>query len=231
MTYRLSIATEAELDKLHDTSLKILKETGIRFMHEDALAIFRENGFKIEDDIVYITEAQVNKALDSCPPSFEFQALDPARNLIVGEDFVHAQPNAGAVFVHDSLGGHRKATLEDHANLVKICQKLDSISLNGSIPVDPSDVSQKHKHMHMLRESLKYTDKPIMGMAMDRLGALQQMDLMDIAIGEDRNLKDAQAGFESMMSMMFGFMGGANILVQALGTLEALMSTSYEKTI
>ena len=120
MTYRLSIATETELDQLHDASLKILAQTGIRFMHKDALAIFSKSDFKIEGDIVYITETQINKALSTCRPSFEFQALDPARKLIVGEDFVHAQPNAGAPFVHDSIEGKRKATLLDHANIVKI---------------------------------------------------------------------------------------------------------------
>ncbi len=363
MTYRLSIADRTELDKLHHASLKTLAQTGLRFMHKDALAIFSKNGFKIKGDIVYINESQVDNALASCPPSFEFQALDPARKLIVGEDFVHAQPNAGAPFVHDSVCGRRKAILEDHANIVKICQKLDSISFNGSMPVDPSDVSHRHKHMYMLRESLKYSNKPVMGMAMNRLGANQQIDLMDIAIGENRNIEDAhwigvvvnphsplawepegletifefvkrnqpvvlspaimagiagpidlvgtsvvqnaellsgivltqlirpgasivystastiadmrrasfcagspetmlinlpclqlardrynlpartmcgltesseidiQAGFESMMSMMFGYLNGANILVQTLGTLEALMSTSYEKII
>jgi len=363
MNYRLSIATEAELDQLHNASLKILTETGIRFMHKDVLAIFREKNFRMEGDIVYITGAQLEKALSTCPPSFEFQALDPARKIIVGKDFVHAQPNAGALFVHDSIGGRRNATLEDHANIVKICQKLESINFNGSMPVDPSDVSQKYKHMYILRESLKYTNKPIMGMAMNRRGAHEQIDLMDIAIGGNlcvenahwigvvvnphsplawepegletilvfvernqpvvlspaimagiagpielagtsvlQNAKilsgivltqlirpgaavvystastiadmrrasfcagspetmlinlpclqlarnrynlpcrtmcgltesseiDVQAGFESMMSMMFGYMSGANILVQTLGTLEALMSTSYEKII
>ena len=363
MAYLLDIATKSELDQLHGASLKLLAETGIRFMLEDALAIFRDNDFRVEGDIVYITEAQVDSALADCRPSFEFKALDPGRTITVGGDFVHAQPNAGAPFVHDSLGGQRNATLEDHANIIKICQMLDPITINGSMPVDPSDVSQAHKHMYMLRESLKYTNKPVMGMSMGRQGCLQQIDLMDIAIGRDQHIKDShwigvvvnphsplawdsegletilafveqnqsvvispaimagitgpvdlvgtslvqntevlsgivltqlirpgaaviystastvadmrrasfcagspetmlinlpclqlardryhlpvrtmcgltesteidvQAGSESMMGMMFGFMGRANILVQALGTLEALMSTSYEKII
>lgn len=363
MNYRLRIASEAELNRLHSASLKILAETGVRFMHEDVLRLFRQRGFQVDGDIVFMNEKQVGDALSSCRPSFEMEALNPDRRLVVGEDFVHAQPNAGAPYIHDSLGGRREATLEDYANMVKICQSLDSVAFNGCLPLEPSDVFQKHKHMYMVREALKYSDKPIIGLAKDRLGVQQQINLVDIAIGENRKVEDAhwisvvvnpksplawepegletimafvernqpvllasaimagitgpidpvgtsalqnaeilsgivltqlirpgaalvystastvvdmrrasfcsgssetmlinlpclqmardlynlpartmcgltesteidvQAGYESMMSMMFGYLSGANILVQILGTLEALMSTSYEKVI
>jgi trimethylamine--corrinoid protein Co-methyltransferase len=42
---------------------------------------------------------------------------------------------------------------------------------------------------------------------------------------------DAQAGYESMMSLMMGMMSGAHIAVQCLGVLDAIMTTSYEKYI
>ena len=42
---------------------------------------------------------------------------------------------------------------------------------------------------------------------------------------------DCQAGYETMMSLMMGVLSGANIGVQCLGTLDALMTISYEKMI
>ncbi|ATW27444.1 trimethylamine methyltransferase family protein [Candidatus Formimonas warabiya] len=42
---------------------------------------------------------------------------------------------------------------------------------------------------------------------------------------------DSQSGFETMQSVMMGMLGGAHILVQCLGVLDALMTTSYEKFI
>jgi trimethylamine--corrinoid protein Co-methyltransferase len=40
---------------------------------------------------------------------------------------------------------------------------------------------------------------------------------------------DCQAGYETMMSAMMGVLSGANIGVQCIGTLEALLTVSYEK--
>jgi trimethylamine--corrinoid protein Co-methyltransferase len=40
---------------------------------------------------------------------------------------------------------------------------------------------------------------------------------------------DCQAGYETMMSAMMGVLSGANIGVQCIGTLESLMTVSYEK--
>lgn len=42
---------------------------------------------------------------------------------------------------------------------------------------------------------------------------------------------DSQSGYETMQSVMMGMLGGAHILVQCLGVLDALMTTSYEKFI
>ncbi|MBT4287868.1 MAG: trimethylamine--corrinoid methyltransferase, partial [Deltaproteobacteria bacterium] len=42
---------------------------------------------------------------------------------------------------------------------------------------------------------------------------------------------DVQAGYETMMSLMMGVLSGANIGVQCVGTLDGLMTLSYEKMI
>jgi trimethylamine--corrinoid protein Co-methyltransferase len=42
---------------------------------------------------------------------------------------------------------------------------------------------------------------------------------------------DCQAGYETMMSAMMGVLSGANIGVQCVGTLESLMTISYEKIV
>ncbi len=42
---------------------------------------------------------------------------------------------------------------------------------------------------------------------------------------------DAQAGYETMQSLMKGMLSGTHMFVQCLGVLDAIMATSYEKFI
>ena len=40
---------------------------------------------------------------------------------------------------------------------------------------------------------------------------------------------DCQAGFETMQNLLMGALGGAHMVFECLGVLDAIMTTSYEK--
>ena len=362
MNHLLNPITEDQQEALHRASMTLLEKNGIKFMHDTALTYFKEAGFKVEDKTVFITEDQVMAALKTVPKQFKWTARSEERSVTIGDGSFHAQPNAGAVYIHDAANGKRKATLEDFANIVKICQGLDSVTLNGSLPVDPSDIEGDDKHLYMVAETLKHTDKPWIFAAYNGKAAKQDLELARMAagvqsldsahrcavvvnphsplafepdgievmteyasqnqilliapaimagltgpidlvgmaalqnaeilagivytqlvrpgapvvyatsstVGDMRRASfcagspetmlinmpclqlgrekyglpvrtmcglteadqiNVQAGYETMMSFMFGFMGGASIVVQCLGTMEALMTTSLEKLV
>ena len=52
------------LDQIHTHSLEILKETGIRFPNRQALEIFKHHGFKIDGEMVFFQEKDIEKALE-----------------------------------------------------------------------------------------------------------------------------------------------------------------------
>jgi trimethylamine--corrinoid protein Co-methyltransferase len=47
----------------------------------------------------------------------------------------------------------------------------------------------------------------------------------------DSKTVDCQAGYETMQNLMLAMLGGAQILYEALGVLDNIMTTSYEKII
>jgi len=47
----------------------------------------------------------------------------------------------------------------------------------------------------------------------------------------DSKTIDCQAGYETMQNLIMGMLGGAHILVECLGVLDSIMTTSYEKFI
>ncbi len=178
----LEVISRDQFDKIHNASLKILEETGIQFHSREALDMFKENGAKVEDQTVFITEKMVTKALSTCPATFEWTARNPEHSVTVGESFL-VQPNVGPVFIQDMENGRRKATLEDYANVIKICQAGKYVHLNGTIPVDPSDVDPETKHLHMMYEILKHTDKPMIGFCFEGEKVRQNFDMVNLAFG------------------------------------------------
>ncbi len=186
MTDRLKMISNADMDWIHDASLKILKETGVVFNSVKALDIFKRHGAKVDDKMVYFPENMVTQALENAPQTFKWRARNDARSVIVGDqnENLLLQPNGGPIFVQDLERGRREGTREDFANIIKICQASDIVNLIGSFPVDAADVKQSEKHLYMMYEILKNTDKPVIGFQSDAHKVKQILDLVEITMGQ-----------------------------------------------
>ncbi|MBT6814259.1 MAG: trimethylamine methyltransferase, partial [Anaerolineae bacterium] len=74
-----------DIQKIHDTSMELLKNLGIEFPEENAISIFKEHGFKTEGQKVYMTEEQVMQAIKSVPKQFTIHARNPQKNIEIGD--------------------------------------------------------------------------------------------------------------------------------------------------
>ncbi len=189
---RLKAISEEDMAWIHEASLKILAETGVVFHSEEALAICKKHGAKVNGQTVYFPKKMVSQALETSPTTYRWLARNEAYSVTVGDkkEKLLLQPNGGPVFIQDLDKGRRPATLEDFANIIKLCQAGDEVSLVGSFPVDPSDVRQEEKHLHMMYETLKNTDKPVIAFETSGVKAGQMLDMVEIAIGRRDFLRD-----------------------------------------
>jgi trimethylamine---corrinoid protein Co-methyltransferase len=178
----MEVISKEDFQRIHDASLKILRETGIVFHSKEALEIFKKHGTKVNGKTVFITQELVDGALKSCPSTFSWEGRNEKHSVIVG-DGILVQPNVGPVYIEDIDNGRRLATIEDYANIIKLCQASPVVNLNGSIPVDPSDVASNEKYIHMMYQILKNTDKPIIGICIDGVQVRQTLDMAEMAMG------------------------------------------------
>ena len=180
---KLEVLTKDDLLRVHEATLKILRETGVVFHSEEALQVFKKHGARVENKTVFISREMVDKALSTAPTTFRMRARNDKYSVTVGEGFL-IQPNVGPVYIQDLDRGRREATLEDYANIQKLCQASDVVDLVGTIPVDPSDVVSKDKYLMMMYEALKNTDKPVIGFCANTHQVRQQLDMIELAIGK-----------------------------------------------
>lgn len=171
MDDRMQTITQDQMSRVHDASMELLSGVGVAFNESEALALFASNGFRVDGKTVFMTEAQVQKALDSAPARFTVTARNPAKSVAVGgEDFVFA-PGYGAPFIALSDGGQRHATMADYDNFCKLIQTSTTMDMNGFMMVEPADVSPATAHLDMLFSNIVLCDKPFMGSPVSKQGA------------------------------------------------------------
>ena len=189
---KLEILSPENLTRVHEASLEVLKLTGVVFKCPQALETFRQNGARVEGETVYLDPKMVEDAIEKAPCTFRWEARNPANAITLGEGFA-VQPNGGVVDVQDEDRGRRPALLEDFANIQKLCQASEVVSLVGSFPVEPRDVSAEEKHLQVTYTILRHTDKPIISYCSYTRQVNQMMDMVEIAMGGGKYLESHYA--------------------------------------
>ena len=172
-------------DLIHDASMKLLADTGIQFHSETAVRIFKSRGFKIDQNVVFFDEHQVQCALDAAPATLLIHARDPQYSLSIGGKNKPAlAPGYGAPFVIGSDGSRRKATIDDYRSFCKLVHSSQVIDCNGFMMGDPSDLSPGTYHLDMLFNSLTYCAKPFMGSPLSPQAAQDALQMARIVFGD-----------------------------------------------
>ena len=191
MKLRLTAVSENDLHRIHEASLKILKETGCIFHGEEALKILKRHGARVDGKTVYFSPQTVEKALESVPSTFRWKARNDAHSTTIGKGGFRLGPNAGNIYVQDLDNGRRPAILKDVGKIQTLHQVSDVTDFVGNNPCDPGDVDIFKKHLHITYETLKHTDKPLMSYFGPHPGqALETLQMLKIAFGDENILKN-----------------------------------------
>ena len=151
-----------DLDYIHNQTMKILEQDGIKFDNQKALDIFQKNNVKTENNRVYLDEKTVTRAVAQIPQSFSLTARNPDNSVIIGGDRSVLGPPLSAPFNFDR-GREKYSTFEDYRKFIKLYQQNSHIHLNGGEITPPTDIPENNRHKKMFYTAVKYSDKPLLG--------------------------------------------------------------------
>ncbi len=180
---RMKIVGEADLPRIHEASIDLLENTGVIFEHEQALELFKRHGAKVEGKTVFISRAMAENAMDQAPTVYRHVARNDDQSVTIG-DGIAPHPNVGCVFVEDLDRGKRRGVLEDFANFQKLSQASPIVKLTGATPVAPDDVEASERALYMLYETIKHTDKPLIGSCTIAKKARESLNMVEMVFGE-----------------------------------------------
>ena len=96
---RMQTFTMEELTKIHDASLHVLKNIGVKFEDDQAVDIFKNAGHSVNGKVVYFSEKQISQALESAPSHFVLSARNAEKSVVIGDENFGLAPGYGAPFI------------------------------------------------------------------------------------------------------------------------------------
>ncbi|NOZ72282.1 MAG: trimethylamine methyltransferase family protein [Chloroflexi bacterium] len=153
----LTVLSEEDILQIHEASMTILEEIGIRWLDEETLDLWEKAGARVDhkQKHTWLDRGLVMELVAKAPSSFTWRARNPQHNLHIGDNVVTFAAASGMVNISDLEGGRRPGTVRDYENILKLTQMCDIIHLEAAGCVAMHDVPVWEQHLR--RELLGYT--------------------------------------------------------------------------
>ena len=147
-----------DIELIHENTIRILENVGVKFEHEEALEIFRKHGMRVEGDVVYMGEKDVRAALSTVPETF---TLYSGRGTVeVGGGSMVKLPVGCPAFIEDR-GNIRKILNKDIIDLFKLIDTSPLLDCNHvNFFTESEGFSDDVKRYSYLALLMKYSNKP-----------------------------------------------------------------------
>ena len=157
----VNLASEDEVDALHEASLRLLRDTGIAVLHDEAREMMQRAGATIGSDgvRVHFEPELVMQLMSTVPSQFTLHARNPQHNLIIGGDYLTFCMMASAPNASCMDKGRRTGNQVDYRNFLKLSQMHNVLHTNGGYPCEPVDLHASVRHLDCIYDLLTLTDK------------------------------------------------------------------------
>lgn len=180
---------DADISKVHGTSLRILEEIGVKVSLEEALGVFRKHGAKVDGEIVHIPPRLVEEALKRVPHAFLMAGREEKHDLHMEDKRVYLGTGGAALTVLDlETGEARPGTLRDLAQLARLVDGLEHIHFYLR-PCVPQDIPAEVMDINQFYTSLANTTKNVMAAAQSVETARDVIEMAGMMAGGKESLQ------------------------------------------
>ena len=181
---RLTLLRSDQVEAVHEASLGILAESGLRVDSERARKVYAAGGARIEDDRVYFTRELVDAAIETAPATIDifdragqpaFQLGDGETRFGVGVTNLWYQDPAT-----DELAPFTRSHMERSVRLCQALPSYDVISTLGVLRDLPPQVADLYAVLEMVANSTK----PLVLLISDEKLYPQVLKLLDAVRGD-----------------------------------------------
>ena len=183
----IDLLSGEEEDQVHQYSLRLLEQTGLKFLSRETWDILEQAGCQLdrETGIAKFPPEVVEHYLALAPSTFTIRSRNPDNHLHFGGEFIHYGSASSAPNVIDLDRGRRPGTQADFESLVKLNQVLPTCAFHSGHPVEPIDTPANTRHLTSARAWHTLSDKVVRIYAIGRTRVQDSMAMAAIANGID----------------------------------------------
>ncbi len=119
------LLTQQQVERIHEASLEILQEVGLKVRYEPAREVFAKHGCSVDGERVKLPREVVEKYRKLAPPSFTFHGRDPKFDKTIPRDSPVIVTASSAPDIIDPVTGReRRAESGDIARIAQLINEL-----------------------------------------------------------------------------------------------------------
>lgn len=160
-TAPVNVLSADQVEAIHEASLTILEDIGVKVLEPDARRYLEAAGAKVDhsEEMVWIDRGLAEEKLKLPPSSFTLHARNPDRNVKLGGDCAIFASVGGPAFVSDLDKGRRQGTYAEMCDFIRLVQSLNILHQEGGGPFEALDLPQESRHLDLHYAQITLTDK------------------------------------------------------------------------
>ncbi|HZL64530.1 MAG TPA: trimethylamine methyltransferase family protein, partial [Thermoleophilia bacterium] len=145
------VLSPSELERIHEATLEIMEDVGIRFPSDKALGILEKNGCEVDraTQVAKLPRKVVMEAVAQAPKEYTLAGRDADADMLIDGKHCYLSNDGSGVFVFDhKTGEKRPSTKADAATSARFVDALPNISYYWGPVVTSQDVPPATKALH-----------------------------------------------------------------------------------
>ena len=157
----IEILNPDQLEAIHQSSLRLLSDVGIKVLDPEARRLLADAGCKVEEtgEIVHFDPDLVMEMVEHAPESVELHARNPAYNLTLGGKEIIFSSVMCPPFANDLDRGRRNGTFDEMCEYVKLVHSINAVHQAGGGGFEPLDLPPETRHLDVGYAHATLTDK------------------------------------------------------------------------
>ena len=150
---KLEILTTEEVQKIHEATLWIIENVGVRFPSQRALEIWEASGATVdrEKKIVRAKGELIEEALKKCPPTYSLAARDPDQDLPLDGNHVFLGTDGCGVEVIDIYTGQKRTScLRDVQEIARVADATEEVAFHW-VAVSAQNTPVEARGLHEIK--------------------------------------------------------------------------------
>jgi len=160
---KLEILTPQEVGKIHNATLHIIENVGVRFPSKRALEIWEANGATVDHEsmIVKVKPHIIEEAMKNAPPAYELGARDPGQNLNMDGNHVFLGTDGCGVEIIDiETGERRMSKLSDVGDIARVADATEEIAFHW-VALSAQDKPVETRGLHEIKSVWENSTKHV----------------------------------------------------------------------